>query len=274
MKTGRIGVIVATAILIIFGFVSVFPLLWMVSTSLKAGASIYAFPPQFIPKHPSFVSYGNLFTEVSFPRWLLNSSLVTATTIVLTLAASSAGAYAFAKTSFPGRTVLFVVIIATLMIPYFILVIPLFVTMARLSLINTYFSLIFPQVASPVSIFILRQYMQTIPDELSASARIDGAGELLIFARIVLPLSTPALAAAAVFTFLSSWNAFLWPLVAITSSNMRTLPVGLAALQGEFSSQWSLLTAGSFVSLLPAFILYIALQRYFVQGIAMTGLKA
>ena len=269
----RRDALIVSVLLFVFGAVSVFPLFWMLSTSLKDGGSIYTYPPEFVPKHPSLAPYVRLFNNSRFPTWFMNSCIVSGTAIVLTLLSTSMAGYAFSKTEFPGRKAIFLLIISTLMIPYFILCLPLFNLVARLGLVNTYWALILPQVASPVAIFILKQYTDTIPNELLAAAKIDGAGEARIYWRIVFPLTTPALAAVAILTFLSCWNSFFWPLVVTTSAKMRTLPVGLATLHGQFQSEWSLSCAAAFISLLPALILYVFLQKYFVQGVAMSGVK-
>jgi multiple sugar transport system permease protein len=260
-------------VLIAFGVVAMFPLLWMVSTSLKPSGTIYQYPPQFFPKNPSLKGYVTLFQQPDFPVWFKNSIIVTGFTVVLNLVISAAAGYAFAKTRFPGRQFLFVLILATLMIPSFSVLIPLFAMIVRWGIPNTYLALILPQIASPVGIFLLKQYTETIPDELIDAARIDGSGVFRIFVGVIVPLVTPALAAAAIFASLNAWNAFFWPLIASSTARMRTLPVGLAIFQGQYRSEWALICAGSFMTLLPALILYIALQRYFVQGIAMTGLK-
>lgn len=266
-------VVVITVILVVFGIVALFPLLWMVSTSLKPSGSIYQYPPQFIPQNPSLAAYGTLFKQPDFPNWFKNSVIVTGLTVVLNLVISSAAGYAFAKTRFPGRQLIFILILGTLMIPSFSVLIPLFTMVVKWGMVNTFWALVLPQVASPVGIFLLKQYTETIPDELINAAWIDGAGTFRVFFTVIIPLVTPALAAAAIFAFLNSWNSFFWPLVATTATRMRTLPVGLAIFQGQYRSEWALICAGSFMTLLPALILYIALQRYFVQGIAMTGLK-
>jgi multiple sugar transport system permease protein len=259
--------------LVVFGFVSIFPLLWMVSTSLKPQSSIYQYPPRFIPENPSLESYRTLFQQSAFLTWFKNSVIVTAVTVFVNVAFSAAAGYAFAKTRFPGRQLLFVLILSTLMIPGFSLFIPLFSMIVKWKIVNTYLVLILPQAASPVGVFILKQYTETIPDELIHAAAIDGASTYRIFGTIALPLITPSLAAAAIFAFLHSWNSFFWPLVSTTTARMRTLPVGLAIFQGQYRSEWSVICAGSFMTLVPALVLYIALQKYFVQGIAMTGIK-
>jgi multiple sugar transport system permease protein len=266
-------VVFVSLILTAFGVVAVFPLLWMLSTSFKATGSIYQYPPQFIPRDPTLAGYVTLFRQSDFLNWFKNSVIVTGFTVGINLLFSATAGFAFAKTRFPGRQALFVVILATLMVPSFSLFIPLFTMIVKWGLVNTYLALILPQAASPVGIFLLKQYTETIPDELMNAASIDGAGIFRSFFLVVFPLITPALAAAAIFAFLASWNSFFWPLVATTKAGMRTLPVGLAVFQGQFRSDWALICAGSFMTLLPALVLYVALQKYFVQGIAMTGIK-
>jgi multiple sugar transport system permease protein len=214
-----------------------------------------------------------LFSNSDFFVWLKNSLIVTAFTVLINVFISAMAGYAFAKLSFPGRRALFVAIIATLMVPHFALFIPLFIMIVNVGLMNTYAALILPQAASPVGIFLLKQYSETIPDDLLDAAQIDGCRQFRIFTMVILPLVTPALAAAAIFAFLGSWNSFFWPLISTTQSSMRTLTVGLATLQGQWSGNWSVVMACATMTFLPALIIYLSLQRYFVAGIALSGVK-
>ena len=272
LKSNR-QTIILSVILLAFGGFSIFPFLWMISSSLKETGAIYTYPPEFIPKPFSAEAYIELFNNSDFFRWLKNSAIVTISTIVIQVFISAMAGYAFSKTVFPGRRILFVSIIATLMIPGFALFIPMFIMVVNLGLMNTYAALILPQAASPVGIFLMKQYTDTIPDDLLAAARIDGCKHTRIFTMIILPLVAPALAATAIFAFLGSWNSFFWPLIATTKSKMRTLTVGLAILQSQWSGNWNVVMACSTMTFLPALIIYLSLQRYFVQGIALTGVK-
>jgi ABC-type glycerol-3-phosphate transport system permease component len=273
MKGLGLKFVVLYAILGLIGCISLFPFFWMVSTSLKETYTLHTYPPEFFPSKPTLQSYATLFKRSDFFVWLKNSTIVTACVLAFSLLFDSMAGYSFSKTEFPGRRVLFVLILATLMVPWFILMVPMFMMFARLRLINTYWALILPSVAGPVGIFLMKQYIDTIPDELLDAAKIDGSSTVGVFSKIVLPLCKPALAALAVFSFLGTWNNFYWPLIVITEKGMRTLPLGLAVFQGQYRTDWGVVMAGAFMTFLPALIIFLALQRYFVQGIALTGIK-
>ena len=262
-------------IVVVFALLSVFPFFWMFSTSFKDQLSSIAYPPQLIPPEPTLLNYEDLFTGFDYFIWLKNSAIVTGVVLVVGPLFNSMAGYVFAKKDFLFKNFLFVAILGTLIIPEQVTIVPLFIIFADLNLHNTYPALIFPYLAGGFGVFLMRQYMSTIPNDLIDAARIDGAGEFRIFWRIMLPLSKPALAALGVFTFLGSWNNFLLPLIVTTESSMRTLPVGLAVLEGsyEFRTRWGLIMAGGTVMFAPALLVYVAFQRYFVQGIALTGLK-
>lgn len=273
MKQVSLKVVAVYVLLGLIGSISLFPLFWMVSTSLKETYILFKYPPEFIPSSPTIQNYITLFKNSDFLLWLKNSSIVTGGVLVISLVISSLAGYAFAKIVFPGRNVLFVFILSTLMVPWFILIVPMFIMFARMHLVNTYWALILPIVASPFGIFLMRQYVQTIPDELLESAKMDGCSHFGIYLKIILPLCKPALATLAIFSFLGSWNNFFWPLVLITTKGMRTLPLGLALFQGQYVTAWGLVMACAFMTFLPALIIFLSLQKYFVQGIALTGLK-
>ncbi len=262
-------------IVVVFALLSVFPFFWMFSTSFKDQLSSIAYPPQLIPPEPTLLNYEDLFTGFDYFLWLKNSVIVTGVVLVLGPLFNSMAGYVFAKKNFLFKNVLFVAILGTLIIPEQVTIVPLFLIFADWNLHNTYPALIFPYLAGGFGVFLMRQYMSTIPDDLIDAARIDGSGEFRIFWQIMLPLSKPALAALGVFTFLGSWNNFLLPLIVTTESEMRTLPVGLAVMDGhlEFQTRWGLIMAGGTVMFAPALVVYVAFQRYFVQGIALTGLK-
>jgi multiple sugar transport system permease protein len=192
---------------------------------------------------------------------------------VLQLVTSSLGAYVFARMPFRGRGALFVVYLATMMIPFQVLIVPLFAEMKTLGLINTYLGAILPTIASAFGVFLLRQAMSTVPYDLDQAATLDGAGHFRIFFQIMLPLVRPALATLAVFAFLNTWNSFLWPLIILRDPLMQTLPVALSSLQGQYATDWDVLMAGSVISIIPMFALYVFAQKYIVQGVAGTGLK-
>ncbi len=260
-------------VLILLAVSSLFPFFWMFATSFKNTYSLYEYPPQFIPKEPTLQNYLYIFAETPALTWLKNSVIVSLFGVSLNLFFNSLAAYPFAKKKFYGKNVLFVLILGLMMIPHHTLIVPVFVLFSSLGLVNTHTALIIPAAASPFGIFLLRQYMITLPDELLESAKIDGATEFAIFFRIVLPLVKPALSALAILVFLWTWNVLLWPLIMITTSKMRTLTLGFATLSSEYMTQYGLVMAGATIIFLPALIIFMLLQKYFVEGIALTGLK-
>lgn len=268
-----LGKCLAYAVLIGMSFVALFPFLWMLSTSLKDTYSLYTFPPQFIPKNPTLANYVFLFTRTKFFIWLKNSAIVSGAITSFGLIFNSMAGYAFAKQRFIGREPLFLLILGVLMIPTHVLIVPVFLMLSKLDLIDTYWALILPGCASPFGIFLMRQYIETIPSDLIEAARIDGCSEFRIYWQIILPLCKPALAALGVVSFLGSWNSFLWPLIMTTKSEMSTLPVAIAAFQGQYATQWGVIMAGAMSMFLPVLIVFLALQRHFVEGIALTGVK-
>lgn len=248
------------------------PFVWMLSTSLKEPAQIFTYPPQWIPDPIAWQNYRNAFQGMPFGRFYLNSLIVAGSITVLQLLGSSLAAFAFARLRFPGRNAVFLLYLATLMIPFQVTMIPNFILVRLLGWFDTYQALILPPAFSAFSTFLLRQYFRGIPLDLDEAARMDGASSLRIWAQVIVPLSGPVLAALAIFVFLQSWNDFLWPLVVTDSNEMRTLPVGLAAFQGQYSVRWNLLMAASVIAMLPVLIVYIIGQKWFVRGITLTGM--
>ncbi len=268
----RLGHAALVAILIVGGLIMLFPFVWTVVTSITPGATLTT-TPKLIPDNPSFSPYVDLFARVPFGQVILNSLIIAGISTVLQLVTSSMAAYAFARLPFRGRGAVFVLYLATMMIPFQVLIVPLFTEMKALGLINTYAGAILPTVASAFGVFLLRQAMSTVPYDLDQAATLDGAGHFRIFFQIMLPLVRPALATLAVFAFLNTWNSFLWPLIILRDPSMQTLPVALSSLQGQFSTQWDVLMAGSVISIIPMFALYVFAQKYIVQGVAGAGLK-
>ncbi len=248
------------------------PFAWMLSTSLKEPSEIFTFPPIWIPSHLAWENYVKTVSVMPFGRFYLNSLIVAASITVLQLLTSSLAAFAFARLRFPGRGALFLLYLATLMIPFHVMLIPNFILMRFLGWFDTYAALIFPPAFSAFSTFLLRQYYLSLPGELDEAARIDGASSLRIWWQVIIPLSGPVLAALTIFIFLGAWNDFLWPLVITNSLEMRTLPVGLTAFQGQFKVEWHLLMAGAVIAMLPILVIYVLAQRKFIEGLAMTGL--
>lgn len=260
------------AVLIVGALIMVFPFVWTIVTSITPGATLTT-TPKLIPDNPSLAPYLELFDRVPFGQVIVNSLLIAVVSTVLQLVTSAMAAYVFSRMPFPGRGAIFVLYLATMMIPFQVLIVPLFAEMKALGLINTYLGAILPTIASAFGVFLLRQAMNTVPRDLDQAATLDGAGHFRVFFQIVLPLVRPALATLAVFAFLNTWNSFLWPLIILRDPLMQTLPVALSSLQGQYSTEWDVLMAGSVISIIPMFALYVFAQKYIVQGVAGTGLK-
>lgn len=252
--------------------IMLFPFLWTVITSITPNGTL-AGGPSLVVKDPTLDAYRKLVASIPIWRIVANSFGIALAATVLQMITGSMAAYAFGRLEFRGKNIIFGLYLATLMIPLQVLVVPLFIEMTRLHLQDTYFALLAPSIAAAFGIFLLKQAVEGIPRELDEAATIDGAGHLRIFGWIVLPLIRPALATLAVFAFMSSWNSFLWPLVAIRSPELMTLPLGLSTLQGQFTTEWNVVMAGSVVSILPIAIVYLFAQRYIIAGMAHTGLK-
>lgn len=255
------------------GFFSLFPFLWMISTSLKDTHSIFIFPPEFIPKQPTIENYVHLLTETSFLLWFRNSTFITIIVVLYNLFFSSLAGYVFAKLRFKGKNISFILVLGTAMIPYNVLIVPVFLIFSKLNLINSFLGLIIPGAANAFIIFIMRQYILTIPNELIEAAEIDGASEFNIFLRVILPLCKPALITSAIFAFLWSWNSFIWPLILAPSNKYYTLQVGIALFQSYNKIPWGIVMALATMSFLPQLVFYLFLQKQYIEGIATTGLK-
>jgi len=265
---------VFTYILLIIGaIITIAPFLWMFFTSFKPEAEVFIFPPKLLPQEPSFSAYKTLFEKVNFGRTFMNSAIVTFSFTFINLFVCSLAGYAFAKIKFWGRDKIFYLFLATIMIPSQVTMIPSFMVLKHLGLLNNYFGLIIPGSASVFGIFLVRQFLLGVPDDLIDAARIDGCNEFAIYWYVILPLLKPVLATIAIFTFMGAWNDFLWPLIVMTSEKMYTLPVALAMLNGEHNTEWALLMAGAVVVTMPVLLVFFALQRYFIEGIAHSGIK-
>jgi multiple sugar transport system permease protein len=268
----RVLAVVLHVVVILGAIAMFFPFVWTIVTSITPGAGL-TLAPSLIPSDPSLAAYAQLFSERPFGRVILNSVGLAVTTTLVQLVTSSTAAYAFSRLPFRGRGVVFAIYLATMMIPLQVLIVPLFVELKAFGLINTYLGALLPTFASAFAIFLLRQAINQVPRELDEAATIDGAGHFRIFAFIVLPNIRPALATLTVFAFMSSWNSFLWPLVVLRSPELQTLPIALAGLQGQYTTQWDIVMAGSVVSILPMLALYIFAQKYVIQGVASSGIK-
>jgi len=250
------------------------PFLWMLLSSFKPESEIRSVPPSWWPSHWTMAHYHDLFSRLDFPRYFLNSAIVAVLVTAGNLLFCSLLGYALAKLNFPGRKALFLIVLGMLMVPGMVLFVPQFVLVSNLGLANSYAGLVVPFLAGPFGVFLMRQFLLSLPDDLIEAARVDGAGEWRIFWRIVLPLCRPALATLGILTFLASWNNFLWPLVVATTDDKYTLPVALALYSiGQNRIYFGLLLAGAVVVVLPVLIVFLVLQRQFLRGIATTGLK-
>jgi multiple sugar transport system permease protein len=256
-----------------------FPFAWLLVTSLETSSEALHFPPILIPHVIRFANYSDALSSAPFVRWLFNSAVVAVVTVACNLVLCTLAGYAFARFRFLGRTALFAVIMATLMVPFQVTMIPQFIITKWLGVhvlaevgINHIGALILPNAATAFGIFFLRQFFRTLPLEYEESARVDGASRLTVLVRIVLPLAKPALATLTALTFLDSWNNFLWPLIAVTSTSQMTLPLGLATFQGAHATEWTLLMAANVMSLAPMLVVFIVAQRFFIRSVAATGL--
>lgn len=267
------GKMAAYILLTLGALTMIVPFLWMLSTSLKDQQQLFAWPPNWIPNPFVWSNYVEILDRINFSLYGWNTTKITlAVTLGRLILASMAG-YAFARLKFPGRDLLFILTLATMMISAQITIIPNFVIMRYLSLVDTHFGVILPQLADGFSIFLMRQFFLSFPSELEDAAKLDGCNPFMFYTRILLPNSKPILATLAVVTFQGVWNDFLWPLVMLTSPEKRTLSVGLSYLVGQYTTRWDLQMAGSVLTVLPILILFFMLQKYFVQSIKMTGLK-
>lgn len=259
--------------LLLLAVVTVTPLVWMVSASLMPTGEANSEPPRFFPSEVTWVHYQDLFTRLDLGRHFVNSLLVASAITLLSLLLNSMAGYAFAKLRFPGRDRLFAFLLGAMIIPAQVSMLPLFLLMKYLGLVNTWWGVILPSMATILGIFLVRQYALSIPGELLDAARIDGASEFRIYRTIVLPLLRPVLVTLAVFTFLSAWNDFMWPLIILSDDSRYTLPVALANLSGEHILDTELMMAGAVLTVLPVIVMFLVLQRQYIAGITMGGVK-
>ena len=249
------------------------PFAWMLSSSLKLNKDVFTFPMQWIPEEPRWANYSTIWTRIPLVRFIYNTFKLSIIVTCLQLLSSSFAAYAFAKLRFPGRRGLFLGYIATIAVPWQAYMVPQFILFRSLGLNNTHMAIICLQAFSAFGVFMMKQFYENIPDELREAARIDGMSEYGIWLRIMLPLSKPAISTLIIITFVNTWNDFLGPLIYLTRTELKTIQIGLRSFIGQYSSEYGLIMAGSVVSLIPVLIVFLALQRYFVQGIASTGIK-
>ena len=270
-KGGQATRAVVWLLLLAGGILMVMPFVYMLSTSLKSNAEVYEL--SLLPRAPTLDNYRRLTGASGFPRWFLNSLAIAAVTTVSVLFFDSLVGYTLAKFRFRGRRIVFLAILSTLMIPTEMLVLPWYVMSKNLGWLDTYWGIMFPGMMTGFGTFLMKQFFESVPDELLEAGRVDGLGEFQIWWRIAMPLVGPALSALAIFTFLGNWTAFLWPLIVTTRRELYTLPVGFASFSGEFQREWEMVMAGASVATLPVLFVFILLQKYIVRGVMLTGIK-
>ena len=259
--------------LIITSLITLVPFIWMLAASFMVDGNASVFPPIFIPDPFTVIQYKVLFERLNVARNFFNSLFLSMTVTIISLFFNSMAGYAFAKYRFKGKNQLFNLLLSSMIIPSQVTMLPLFLMLKSMGLINTYMAIIIPGLANIFGIFLIRQYVMSIPDSLLEAARIDGATDFQIYRRVIIPLATPILVTLAIFTFLGTWNDFLWPLIALTDNSMYTLPVALANLMGEHTKDPELMMAGSVLTIIPVIIVFLVLQKYYIRGIMMGSVK-
>lgn len=252
---------------------TVIPFVWMIMTSVKPPEEVFIYPPKLFPEKITFEYYRRLFKDIAFLLHFKNSAILALAILIVSLFTNSLAGFAFAKYRFPGKEKIFTLLLATMMIPSQMTMIPNFLLLKKLGLLNTYLGLIVTAATSVFGIFLIRQFMLSIPDEIIEAARIEGCSEFQIYYKIVLPLSKPILATLSIFTFMGAWNDFLWPLIVMIKEDMYTLPVALAKLNSQYGTEYGLLMAGATIVIIPILLIFLFGQKYIIRGIATTGLK-
>lgn len=265
--------VVLYILLSIIAFVTLLPLIWMLSASLKLESQVFSVPIQWIPQDPQWSNYTKIWEKIPLALFTFNSVKITVIVTIIQLATSSFAAYGFSKCRFRGRDTLFLCYIITIAIPWQVYMLPQYIMMNKLHLVDTHGSIILLQSFTAFGVFLLRQFYQSIPEDLLEAARIDGLSEYGIYTRIILPLSKPALASLTIFSFVTVWNDFMGPMIYFNSTNVKTIQLGIRMFISQYSAEYNLIMAASVVALVPVFIIYLAFQRFFVQGIATSGLK-
>lgn len=269
----KINKVLLYVVLITITVVMLVPFLWMVSASLKYDKDVFTVPIRWIPENPKWNNYKIIWTKIPLMKFVLNTSKITLIVTVLQLFTSSFAAYAFAKLKFKSKNALFLGYIATIAVPWQVYMVPQFIMMRSIGLNDTHLAIICLQAFSAFGVFMMRQFYQGVPDSLCEAARIDGMSEYKIYSRIMLPLSKPALSTLTIFTFVATWNDFLGPSIYLTTESKKTLQIGLRMFIGQYSSEYGLIMAASVISLIPVLIVFLCLQKYFVEGVAATGIK-
>ena len=263
--------IIAYIILSVCGFIMIFPFLWMLATSFKTGAEVYSL--SLWPKDFSLANYQKILSSSPFLLWFKNSFVIAGLTTMSVLIFDPLVGYAFAKYRFRGKDQIFLLILSTLMIPTEMMIIPWYLAVVKLRLTNSLISLLFPGLMSAFGIFLMKQFFTGVPDELLDAGRIDGLSELAIYRKVALPLVKPALSALGIFTFLGSWNSFLWPVIVLNDKSMYTITVGVAQFSSEIGNQWDLIMTGASIATLPVLIIFLIFQKQIIEGIQLTGVK-
>lgn len=269
----KINKVLLYVVLITITVVMLVPFLWMVSASLKYDKDVFTVPIRWIPENPKWDNYKIIWTKIPLMKFVLNTSKITLIVTVLQLLTSSFAAYAFAKLQFKSKNALFLGYIATIAVPWQVYMVPQFIMMRSIGLNDTHLAIICLQAFSAFGVFMMRQFYQGVPDSLCEAARIDGMSEYKIYRKIMLPLSKPALSTLTIFTFVATWNDFLGPSIYLTTESKKTLQIGLRMFIGQYSSEYGLIMAASVISLIPVLIVFLCLQKYFVEGVAATGIK-
>jgi len=269
----KIGRLLLYLVLILMAALMLVPFVWMISSSLKLDKDVFTFPIQWIPQNPRWQNYRDIWNKIPLGKFALNTTKITIIVTILQLLTSSFAAYAFAKLEFRYKNVLFLSYVATIAVPWQVYMVPQFIMMRSFGLNDTHLAIICLQAFSAFGVFMMRQFYQGIPDELCEAARIDGMSEYQIWWKIMLPLSKPALSTLTIFTFVNTWNDFLGPSIYLKTEVKKTLQVGIRMFIGQFGSEYGLIMAASVLSLIPVFIVFISLQKYFVEGVAASGLK-
>lgn len=273
VKPGPAGAVIILVILIVLSLAAVVPLYWMFATSLTPSALTVKFPPELVPTEPTLRNYRDVLAQPNFMRWVLNSLVQAVSVTLVTVATASMAGYALAKLPFRGAKPLFWLLMLSMMLPFEAILVPLFLVVTRLGLVDSYLGLILPLLVSPFSIFLMKQFIGTLPTELLDAARVDGAGEARIFWEVVLPLVRPGLAFLGIITFVAQWNSFVWPLVVTRSSSMRTLQVGLVLVREQEPLFYGLHMAAAVLAAVPVIVVFFAFQRYFLRGVTVGALK-
>lgn len=269
----QITMVAVYVLLILIAFLMLIPFVWMLSASFKMNKDVFTFPIEWIPSNPRPQNYIDIWTRIPLLTFILNTAKLTIIVTLLQLFTSSFAAYAFAKLNFKGKKVLFLGYIATIAVPWQAYMVPQFMMMRSWSLNNTHLAIILLQAFSAFGVFLMKQFYEGVPSELCEAARIDGLSEYGIWWRIMLPLSKPALSTLVIFTFVSTWNDFLGPMIYLTKTELKTIQIGLRMFITQYSAEYGLIMAGSVIALIPVLIVFLALQKYFVQGVASAGLK-